>query len=175
MHCLCFAGAVPASSDRCTCHWLLAGARSGICHVQAGRKAVPNSPPYVEHPHSAARFEAGLPIPVTCCWNGIVSIDAAPLAKGVRFRYAPWLRSEALNFGNSLYFLTYPAVTSCTALGCATVGIGVKDSVSLHKLCGGLERVHMVSADCMLKMQCRTYGDGECQECEASHLCTGSL
>ena len=33
----------------------------------------------------------------------------------------------------------------------------------------------MVSADCLLKMQCRTYGDGECQECEASHLCTGSL
>ena len=54
--------------------------------IQAGRKIVQNLPPYVQHPHSAARFEAGLPIPVTCCWNGIVSIDAAPLAKGVRFR-----------------------------------------------------------------------------------------
>ena len=122
MHCLCFAGASPASSDRCTCQsWLPANARSGVCHVQAGRKAVPNSPPYVQHPHSAARFEAGLPIPVTCCWNGIVSIDAAPLAKGVRFRYARWLRNEALRSGNSLHFLTSPAVTSCIALQCATV------------------------------------------------------
>ena len=63
---------------------------------------MPNTPPYVEHPHSAARFEAGLPIPVTCCWNGIVSIDAAPLAKGVRFRYARWPHSEALNFWERL-------------------------------------------------------------------------
>ncbi|CAK0732893.1 hypothetical protein CVIRNUC_000197 [Coccomyxa viridis] len=76
---------------------------SWVMRDAVGRKVVPNSPPYVQHPHSAARFEAGLPIPVTCCWNGIVSIDAAPLAKGVRFR---------------------------------------------------------------------TYGDGECRECEASNLCT---
>ena len=178
MHCLCFAGAVPASSDRCTCHWLLAGARSGICHVQAGRKAVPNSPPYVEHPHSAARFEAGLPIPVTCCWNGIVSIDAAPLAKGVRFRYAPWLRSEALNFGNSLYFSTYPAVPSCTALQCTRVGrywVLASKTASPRQRYGCQGRVHLTSAHCLSDMQCRTYGDGECRECEASNLCTGDL
>ena len=100
----CFAGAVPASPEYCTCRsWLRNGARGGLYHVQAGHKPVPNMPPYVEHPHSAARFEAGLPIPVTCCWNGIVSIDAAPLAKGVRFRYTQWLRSEALNFGKDLH------------------------------------------------------------------------
>ena len=89
---------------------------------QAGRKVVPDLPPYVEHPYSAARFEAGLPIPVTCCWNGIVNIDAAPLAKGVRFRYTQWLRSKDLNLRHSLHLSISPAVTSCPALQCTTVG-----------------------------------------------------
>ena len=77
---------------------------------QAGRKFEAESPPYVEDPYSAARFEAGLPIPVTCCWNGILSIDAAPLAKGVRFRYARCLRMYRSQYKAQLAFV----IISCS-------------------------------------------------------------
>ena len=146
--------------------------------LQVGRKVVPDSPPYVQHPHSAARFEAGLPIPVTCCWNGMVSIDAAPLAKGVRFRYARWPRREHLNLWHSSHLLTAPADTSCTALECIRVGrywVLASKTASPRQRYGCQGMVHLTSADCLSNVQCRTYGDGECRECEASNLCTGDL
>jgi len=44
-------------------------------------------PPFLTHPYSRLRLEAGLPFPASCCWNGMASLDAAPfLEGGYRFR-----------------------------------------------------------------------------------------
>ena len=48
-------------------------------------------PPYVDNatlPDHVERLERGLPIPVQCCWNGMVVMDAKAFHKGLRFRYA---------------------------------------------------------------------------------------
>ncbi len=34
----------------------------------------------------ATRLQAGLPVPVRCCWNGAVAMDAAPFLDGVCIR-----------------------------------------------------------------------------------------
>ena len=36
--------------------------------------------------YSAARMAAGLPFPVTTCWNGMVILPAEPFLRGLRFR-----------------------------------------------------------------------------------------
>lgn len=38
--------------------------------------------------YSAARLAAGLPFPVTSCWNGMVVMPAQPFRQGLRFRHA---------------------------------------------------------------------------------------
>ena len=50
----------------------------------------------------AARLQRGLPVPVRCCWNGAVAMDAAPFLAGVHIRSAhvmcmASLRSQALS------------------------------------------------------------------------------
>lgn len=45
-------------------------------------------PPYVSHPASVARLRAGLPFPVTCCWNGLVALRAEPFLRGLHIRNA---------------------------------------------------------------------------------------
>lgn len=43
--------------------------------------------PFIHHLPSRKRFEAGLPIPVHCCWDGMAVLNAAPFTKhGLRFR-----------------------------------------------------------------------------------------
>ncbi|CAK0732610.1 hypothetical protein CVIRNUC_000155 [Coccomyxa viridis] len=44
------------------------------------------NPPYLHHAYSRFRLEQGLPFPVSCCWNGMISLDAQPFAEGLRFR-----------------------------------------------------------------------------------------
>ena len=46
------------------------------------------NPPYLHHAYSRSRLEQGLPFPVSCCWNGMISLDAQPFAEGLRFRSA---------------------------------------------------------------------------------------
>ena len=46
------------------------------------------NPPYLHHAYSRFRLEQGLPFPVSCCWNGMISLDAQPFAEGLRFRSA---------------------------------------------------------------------------------------
>jgi alpha-1,3-mannosyltransferase len=44
-------------------------------------------PPFLAHPYSRLRLEAGLPFPASCCWNGMASLDAGPFVHGgYRFR-----------------------------------------------------------------------------------------
>ncbi|KAK9807875.1 hypothetical protein WJX72_011849 [[Myrmecia] bisecta] len=45
-----------------------------------------NYRPYVSHLYSLERIQKGLPFPVTCCWNGLVVLDAEPFRQGIRFR-----------------------------------------------------------------------------------------
>ena len=52
----------------------------------ADGKPLSNTPPFVHHDYSLARLRAGLPFPASCCWNGLVSIDAEPFRLGYRFR-----------------------------------------------------------------------------------------
>ena len=42
--------------------------------------------PYLQHEPSAQRVRRGLPVPVHCCWNGLVVINAKPLLEGLRVR-----------------------------------------------------------------------------------------
>eukprot|EP00775_Hariotina_reticulata_P004378 gene4378-4630_t len=43
-------------------------------------------PPYVNDVSSQAAFNKGLPFRASCCWNGLVVLNAEPFSKGVRFR-----------------------------------------------------------------------------------------
>ena len=36
------------------------------------------APPHASDPYSVPRATAGLPFPVSCCWNGLVALPAAP-------------------------------------------------------------------------------------------------
>lgn len=46
-----------------------------------------NSPPYIRADASTRdRLKLGLPVPVECCWNGMVSLNTKPFENGVRFR-----------------------------------------------------------------------------------------
>ena len=48
-----------------------------------------NLKPFVHHGYSLQRLEQGLPFPVACCWNGMVSMNAEPFTHhSVRFRSA---------------------------------------------------------------------------------------
>lgn len=49
-----------------------------------------NMKPYVHHTYSLQRLEKGLPFPVSCCWNGMVSMNAEPFTHhSLRFRCSP--------------------------------------------------------------------------------------
>ncbi len=54
----------------------------------AGGLPFANNRPFVAHQYSRLRLEAGQPFPVSCCWNGMAVINAAPFRKGIRFRRA---------------------------------------------------------------------------------------
>ena len=43
-----------------------------------------SNPLYVLHPYSQYRLARGLPFPASCCWNGILAIDARPFAPAGR-------------------------------------------------------------------------------------------
>lgn len=46
-----------------------------------------NVKPFVHHGYSLQRLEQGLPFPVASCWNGMVSMNAAPFTfHSARFR-----------------------------------------------------------------------------------------
>ncbi|MEW5315549.1 MAG: hypothetical protein WDW38_006970 [Sanguina aurantia] len=45
-----------------------------------------NFAPYSSHPLTAVRLAQGLPVPVYCCWNGMVVLSMKPFAEGLRFR-----------------------------------------------------------------------------------------
>lgn len=48
-----------------------------------------NVKPFVHHGYSLQRLERGLPFPVACCWNGMVSMNADPFTHhSLRFRSA---------------------------------------------------------------------------------------
>jgi hypothetical protein len=42
--------------------------------------------PYFSHGPSQALVQAGLPVPMYCCWGGVAKLGAAALAAGLRFR-----------------------------------------------------------------------------------------
>ena len=42
--------------------------------------------PYVREPFAEQRIWQGLPFPVSCCWNGMAVLSAAPFQNGTRFR-----------------------------------------------------------------------------------------
>ena len=47
------------------------------------------APPHASDPYSVPRATAGLPFPVSCCWNGLVALPAAPFRDaGLRVRAA---------------------------------------------------------------------------------------
>ena len=49
--------------------------------------SIRNWPPYSHYKPSADRIQAGLPLPVYCCWDGVVVLRFAPFMQhGVRFR-----------------------------------------------------------------------------------------
>lgn len=52
-------------------------------------KPLSNTPPYLAHDYSLQRLKQGLPFPVSCCWNGMLSIAAEPFRLGYRFRLPP--------------------------------------------------------------------------------------
>lgn len=60
------------------------------CWVSRDASGLPfaNNRPFVAHQYSRLRLEAGQPFPVSCCWNGMAVISAAPFRKGIRFRHA---------------------------------------------------------------------------------------
>lgn len=60
------------------------------CWVSRDASGLPfaNNRPFVAHQYSRLRLEAGQPFPVSCCWNGMAVISAAPFRKGIRFRRA---------------------------------------------------------------------------------------
>ena len=46
-----------------------------------------NVKPYVHHTYSLQRLDRGLPFPVSCCWNGMLSMNAEPFTHhSLRFR-----------------------------------------------------------------------------------------
>ncbi len=45
-----------------------------------------NTPPHVVDSYSLERLARGLPFPVSCCWNGMVSATAEPFQHGYNFR-----------------------------------------------------------------------------------------
>ncbi|BDA47686.1 probable alpha-1,3-mannosyltransferase CMT1 [Coccomyxa sp. Obi] len=49
-------------------------------------KPLSNTQPYVQHGYSLGRLRQGLPFPVSCCWNGMLSINAEPFRLGYEFR-----------------------------------------------------------------------------------------
>ena len=54
-----------------------------------GRRMTECPPYFVGFPEAAEGFGRGVPVPVQCCWNGMVVLDAEPFHRGLRFRYAP--------------------------------------------------------------------------------------
>lgn len=49
-----------------------------------------NVKPFVHHTYSLQRLDQGLPFPVSCCWNGMLSMNAEPFTHhSLRFRSAP--------------------------------------------------------------------------------------
>mmetsp|Transcript_7713 Transcript_7713/g.19672 ORF Transcript_7713/g.19672 Transcript_7713/m.19672 type:complete len:597 (-) Transcript_7713:370-2160(-) len=54
-----------------------------------------NCPPYFNDlPDVEVNIGKGLPIPVQCCWNGMVAMNAEPFHRGLRFRYASVTHEE---------------------------------------------------------------------------------
>lgn len=49
-------------------------------------KPLSNTAPYVNQGYSLERLRRGLPFPVSCCWNGMLSINAEPFRLGYEFR-----------------------------------------------------------------------------------------
>ena len=45
-----------------------------------------NGAPYVTSAYTRQRMLKGWTIPVSCCWNGIASINAQPFLQGLQFR-----------------------------------------------------------------------------------------
>ncbi len=45
-----------------------------------------NSRPFVLHQYSLARLQAGLPFPVSCCWNGMAVLNGTFFQRGYQFR-----------------------------------------------------------------------------------------
>ena len=46
-----------------------------------------NVKPFVHHTYSLQRLDQGLPFPVSCCWNGMLSMNAEPFTHhSLRFR-----------------------------------------------------------------------------------------
>ena len=46
-----------------------------------------NVKPFVHHTYSLQRLDRGLPFPVSCCWNGMLSMNAEPFTHhSLRFR-----------------------------------------------------------------------------------------
>ena len=49
-----------------------------------------NVKPFVHHTYSLQRLDRGLPFPVSCCWNGMLSMNAEPFTHhSLRFRSGP--------------------------------------------------------------------------------------
>ena len=49
-----------------------------------------NVKPFVHHTYSLQRLDQGLPFPVSCCWNGMLSMNAEPFTHhSLRFRSVP--------------------------------------------------------------------------------------
>ncbi|WIA43651.1 hypothetical protein OEZ86_010090 [Tetradesmus obliquus] len=56
-----------------------------VARDAAGSRLV-NRPPFIRHAASAAALAAGLPVAMSCCWNGLAVLSAAPFLQGLRFR-----------------------------------------------------------------------------------------
>lgn len=55
---------------------------------------VESKPPYtMQSSYTKERLLAGLPFPVTSCWNGLVVLPAKPFLDGLRFRSETQLTS----------------------------------------------------------------------------------
>ena len=77
-----------------TCRWCTT--RSSCSSTTSGWRGTPtgaplsNVKPFVHHTYSLQRLDQGLPFPVSCCWNGMVSMNAEPFTHhSLRFRSVP--------------------------------------------------------------------------------------
>ena len=74
---------------------------AGYYDIWVGRDILGNRismcPPYIDQntlPELVDTLSKGIPVPVQCCWNGMVAMNAEPFHRGLRFRHVKVQRGQ---------------------------------------------------------------------------------